>query len=85
MYCVPDLNSDTFDEYWNQCCDIGCGVLDTFKHYLFWYLKYNYYVEYISGYSCTKIFSQLSDIDNLDYVGSGAKEVLLGLAGLYLL
>lgn len=84
-YCLPDISSSAFDDYWTQCCDVGCGHLDSFEHYLFWYLKQTYFVDYISGYSCSKIFSQLKDIDTLDYIGSGAAELAIGLAALTLL
>ncbi|CAG9317576.1 unnamed protein product [Blepharisma stoltei] len=84
-YCVPEPSSEAFSDYWTQCCTINCGHMDTFKHYLYWYLKMEYYVEYISGYSCTKIFTQFSDIDNLDYVGDGAIGLLMGLGAVILL
>lgn len=83
-YCVPHLHSDVFDGYWSQCCSIGCGVLDTFEHYLFWTLKYTYYVDYISGYSCSKIFTELQDIMTLDYDYSEASLIVISLLAITL-
>jgi hypothetical protein len=75
-YCVPDINSETFDDYWKECWADNYGRLDNYKHWAYWELKSTYYVPYTSAYSCAhNLFSEFIQIDDYDYIGDIAATV----------
>lgn len=79
-YCQPDLSSDVYDDYWSECSDNN-GNLDSSEHAAFWYLKYSFYVKYISAYSCAHdIFHEFREQDRYDYIGDAALWLLAPLA-----
>jgi hypothetical protein len=84
-YCRPDFSSDSYDDYWDECQDNG-GKLDSSKHAAFWYLKYTYYVKYISAYSCAhNLFYEFVQLDEYDYIGDSALLLTLVYWGVGLL
>lgn len=79
-YCKPLLSSDAFDDYWSECWD-NEGKLKNTEHAAFWYLKYTYYVKYISSYSCAhNMFYEFIKLDDYDYVGDYAGWIIASIA-----
>mmetsp|Transcript_3046 Transcript_3046/g.6307 ORF Transcript_3046/g.6307 Transcript_3046/m.6307 type:complete len:219 (+) Transcript_3046:256-912(+) len=75
-YCEPDINSDAFDDYWDECWEDNYGRIESFKHWAFWKLKSTYFVPYTSAYSCAhNLLSEFIQIDDYDYVGDWANAV----------
>lgn len=74
-YCVPDISSSVFDDYWAECFKSGVnyGRISDDDHYWFWYYKINYFLPYLTSYSCArKLFEEFTKIDDLMYTSSAA-------------
>ena len=81
-YCVPSIGASIYDNYWEECTTTAFrGSIASLSHWVFWTLKMQYYLQYMTGYSCAhKVFAEFQKIDDLQYTSSGLKLALSGLA-----
>lgn len=77
-YCEPSLGSSVYSDYWEECTTSGYkGTLESEAHWQYWTLRYNYYIPYMTAYSCAhRVFSEFILLDNLVYTASSLSLVL---------
>ena len=74
-YCVPNVSAHIFDDYWAECFKSGqnYGHISDDDHYWYWHYKLNYFLPYLTAYSCArKLFEEFTKIDDLTYSADAA-------------
>jgi hypothetical protein len=81
-YCVPDVSSTVYDDYWAECFKTGenYGRITNDDYYWYWYYRINYFLPFLTAYSCARtFFEEFVKIDDLMYSGQATLLITLGL------
>jgi len=81
-YCVPDVSSTMFDDYWAECFKTGenYGRITDNDHFWYWHYRISYYLPFLTAYSCARtFFEEFTKIDELMYSGQERLLITLGL------